>query len=91
MLPGVAAVEDRIVFDVVADVPGLAEPAVVRLVSIPVPREPALNDVHVTAGRWPTADRMDEVVASRAFAGANGLRPGDSVGAVMNGRLQRIF
>ncbi|HET9951132.1 MAG TPA: FtsX-like permease family protein [Candidatus Eisenbacteria bacterium] len=89
-LPGVAAVDDRIVFDVVADVPGLAEPAVAHLVSIRVPRAPALNDVHLTAGRWPAADRNDEVVASRAFAGANGLRPGDSVGAVMNGRWQRL-
>jgi len=88
MLPGVAAVDDRIVYDVVADVPGLAEPAVAHLVSIPVPREPALNDVHLTAGRWPAADRDDEVVASRAFAGANDLEPGDSVGVVMNGRWQ---
>lgn len=87
-LPGVAAVDDRIVFDVVADVPGLAEPAVVRLVSIPVPRAPALNEVHLTAGRWPAAGRNDEVVASRAFANANGMQPGDSVGAVMNGRWQ---
>lgn len=85
-LPGVAAVADRIVFDVVADVPGLAEPAVARLVSIPVPRVPALNEVHLTAGRWPSADHIDEVVASRAFASANDLQPGDSVGAVMNGR-----
>ncbi|HEU4333324.1 MAG TPA: FtsX-like permease family protein [Candidatus Eisenbacteria bacterium] len=89
-LPGVAAVDDRIVFDVVADVPGLAEPAVVRLVSAPVPRTPTLNDVHVTSGRWPAAGRTDEVVASRAFARANGLRLGDSVGAVLNGRWQSL-
>lgn len=89
-LPGVAAVDDRIVYDVVADVPGLAEPAVIRLVSVPVPRVPALNDLHLTAGRWPAADRADEVVASRAFAGANGLQPGDSLAAVLNGRLQRL-
>lgn len=89
-LPGVAAVEDRIVFDVVADVPRLSEPAVVRLVSVPVPRAPALNDVHLTSGRWPAAGRTDEVVASRAFARANGLRLGDSVGAVLNGRWQTL-
>jgi putative ABC transport system permease protein len=90
MLPGVAAVDDRIVFDVVADVPGLAEPAVARLVSVPVPRAPTLNDVHLTSGRWPAADRMDEVVASRAFASANKLRLGDTVGAVLNGRWQSL-
>jgi putative ABC transport system permease protein len=51
---------------------------------------PALNDVHLTAGRWPGADRYDEVVASRAFARANGLQLGDSVGAVMNGRWHSL-
>jgi putative ABC transport system permease protein len=90
MLPGVAAVDDRIVFDVVADVPGLAEPAVAHLVSVPVPRVPALNEVHLTAGRWPSADRNEEVVASRAFARANRLRPGDSIGAVLNGRWHSL-
>ncbi len=86
LIPGVAAVDARMVFEVVADVPGLPEPAVARLVSIPVPRATALNELHLTAGRWPAADRADEVVASKAFAGANGLLPGDSIGTVMNGR-----
>ncbi len=89
-IPGVATVCDRVVFDVVADVPRLAEPAVAHLVSIPVPRAPALNEVRLTAGRWPAADRADEVVASRAFAGANGLVPGDAVGAVLNGRWHTL-
>jgi putative ABC transport system permease protein len=86
VLPGVAAVDARVVFEVVADVPRLPEPAVARLVSTPVPRTPSLNDVHLTAGRWPEADRHEEVVASTAFTTANGLLPGDSIGTVMNGR-----
>jgi len=40
-LPGVTAVEPRIVVDVLLDVPGLAEPATGRLVSIPRDRRPA--------------------------------------------------
>ena len=52
---GVRAVEPRIVFDVTLDVPGLAEPAVGRLVSIPVPRAPMLNELHLFRGRWPAA------------------------------------
>ncbi|MCC6929620.1 MAG: ABC transporter permease [Gemmatimonadaceae bacterium] len=83
---GVAAVDARVVMEVVADVPRLAEPAVVRLVSIPVPRTTALNEVHLTAGRWPEPSRDDEVIASRAFATANALSLGDSVGVVLNGR-----
>lgn len=83
---GVASVDARIVADVVADVPGLAEPAVVRLVSVPVPRSIALNEVHLAEGRWPDVANDDEVVASRAFASANALSLGDSVGVVLNGR-----
>lgn len=83
---GVATVDTRVVMEVVADVPRLAEPAVVRLVSIKVPRADALNEVHLAAGRWPDASRDDEVIASRAFATANTLALGDSVGVVLNGR-----
>ncbi len=89
-IPGVAAVEPRIVVDVVADVPRLAEPAVVRLVSIPVPRASALNEVYLATGRWPSVGQADEVVASRAFAAANALAIGDSVGVVMSGRWRRL-
>ena len=85
-LRGVANVDARIVADVVADVPRLAEPAVVRLVSVPVPRTTSLNEVHLSEGRWPVPANEDEVVASRAFAAANGLALGDSIGVVLNGR-----
>lgn len=85
-IAGVGQVDARIVSDAVADVPGLAEPAVVRLVSIAVPRLPALNELHLSTGRWPAAGHDFEVVASRAFATANRLQVGDSVGVVLNGR-----
>jgi putative ABC transport system permease protein len=89
-LPGVQAVEARVVADVTLDVPGLAEPAMARLVSVPVPRRAGLNELHLRSGRWPEPGRVGEVVASAAFAAANALRPGDSVAAVLNGRWQRL-
>ena len=91
-LPGVAAAEARIVRDVLLDVPGLAEPATGRLISIPEDGEPRLNALHVRRGRWlaPRGDRRDEVLASEAFAKANGLDVGSTVGAVINGRWQRL-
>src|SRR5690349_20692268 len=42
-IPGVGAVETRIVSEVTLDVPGVAEPAAGRLVSIPAGRAPRLN------------------------------------------------
>jgi putative ABC transport system permease protein len=87
-LPGVTAVEPRIVVDVLVDVPGLPEPATGRLISIPRNRRPALNQLHLRRGRW-LAGR-DEVLVSEAFARANALEIGDTLGAVIHGRWQRL-
>ena len=89
-VPGVAAVETRIVQDVKLDVPGLAEPAIGHMVSVPDVRRPMLNELHLRAGRWNTPRRADEVLASDRFAELNGLHPGDSLSAVINGRWQRL-
>ena len=85
-IPGVATVAARVVMEVTIDVPGVAEPAVGRLVAIPVPRVPSLNEPHVLTGRWPLPDETEGVLASAAFARANRLHPGDSIGAVLHGR-----
>ena len=87
-LPGVTAAEPRIVVDVLLDVPGLPEPATGRLVSIPRDRHPALNDLYLRRGRW-IAGR-DEVMVSEAFARANGLEIGSTLGAVIHGRWERL-
>lgn len=89
-VPGVAAVHTRVVAEVTLDVPGLAEPATGRLVSVPERRVPVLNDVHLRRGRWLEPGRRDEVIASEAFADANGLELGDRIGAVLNGRWQAL-
>jgi putative ABC transport system permease protein len=89
-LPGVAAVETRIVAQVTLDVPGLAEPAIGRLIGVPERRVPILNDLHLRRGRWLEPGRRDEVLVSEAFAEANGLVPGDTLGAVLHGRWQRL-
>lgn len=89
-LPGVVAVDARIVVDAVIDVPGLAEPASGRLISLPRARQPQLNQLDLRAGRLPEAGRQGEVVVSAAFASANGLQPGATLGAVINGRWRTL-
>jgi putative ABC transport system permease protein len=49
-----------------------------------------LNDLHLRRGRWIEPERRDEVIASEAFATANHLDVGDSLGVVLNGRWQRL-
>jgi putative ABC transport system permease protein len=89
-IPGVSALQTRIVAQVTLDVPGLAEPAIGRLIAIPERRVPILNDLHLRRGRWLEPGRRDEVLVSEAFAEANQLAPGDTIGAVLHGRWQRL-
>ncbi|HSD41426.1 MAG TPA: FtsX-like permease family protein [Burkholderiales bacterium] len=89
-LPDVAVVYGRIVREVNLDVPGLAEPATGRLVSIPESGAPALNAVHLRRGRLPEPGSHGEVVASEAFAEANAIVPGTELAGVMNGRWQKL-
>jgi putative ABC transport system permease protein len=89
-IPGVAALQTRVAFDVTLDVPGLAEPATGRLLSVPEQGLPALNDVHIRRGRRIEPGRRDEVIVSEAFAQANDLEVGDSLGAILNGRWEEL-
>jgi len=89
-IPGVAQVRTRVVVQVMLDVPGLDEPASGRLVSIPDQPRPMLNGLSLRAGRYVEPQRDDEVIASEAFAAANGLKVGDGIGAVINGRWKRL-
>jgi putative ABC transport system permease protein len=89
-VPGVASVRTRVVMDVTLDLPGLDEPGTGRLVSIPERQVPVLNDLYLRRGRWILPGHPDEVLVSEAFGRANGLEPGDSIPAVLNGRWQRL-
>ena len=89
-IPGVAAVQTRVVMDVTLDVPGLEEPATGRLVSVPEHRAPMLNDLFLREGRYIEPGQRGEVLISEAFAGANRLGVGDAISAVMNGKWERL-
>ena len=85
-IPGVVTVSTRVVADVTLDVPGMAEPATGRLISLPERGRPLLNDVYLRRGRWVDPTRPDEVLASEIFCEAHGFGPGDRVAAIINGR-----
>lgn len=89
-LPGVSALEPRVVADVTLDVPGLDAPAIGHLVGLPEGRRPGVNDLVLRRGRWPDPTRDDEVLASEPFVDANAFRIGATVGAVINGRARRL-
>ena len=89
-LPGVAQVRTRVVADVTLDVPGLAEPATGRMVSIPERQSAMINDLYLRRGRYIEAAHPDEVLLSEVFAQANKLDVGDKLGAILNGRWREL-
>jgi putative ABC transport system permease protein len=90
-LPGVATVEPRVAVDVTLDLPGLTEPATGHIVSLPEDGGPQkLNRVFLRSGRFPRTDDRREVVLGETFANENGLSPGDSLVAVINGHRETL-
>lgn len=89
-LPGVQAVETRIVHRAVLDIAGFEEPVIGELVSVPEVGAPRLNQLAMRQGRYPRPDAVDEVVLSEPFAKASHLKVGSSLRAIMNGRRREL-
>ncbi len=89
-IPGVAAVETRLVYNVLLDVPGMSEPATARLISVPDSGQLDLNKLYISRGRMIEPTNFGEVVVSEMFAEAHGFVPGDHVNAIINGKLQKL-
>jgi putative ABC transport system permease protein len=89
-IPGVARVQTRIVEQVTLDMPGLAEPAVGRLISRAEREAAPLNDLYLRSGRLLAPGRNREVLVGEGFALAHGLEPGARVTAILNGRLDEL-
>lgn len=80
--PGVAAVRARTVTDVAADVPGVAEPAVLRVVTMP--REGTIGGVLIRRGTPPIGP--DEILINEVFAEATHLEFGAELTATIHGQ-----
>ena len=88
-IPGVATVQTGIALQVTLDVPGLDLPAVGLLNSVPEHGAPVLNQVYLRSGRLPVGrTTRHELAVGEAFADVHGLRPGDTISAVLNGTKQ---
>lgn len=88
--PGVAAVETRISGFALLDLSRIVEPVSARLISLPRQGRPHVNDLVLTAGRWPDPAHAEETLINEAFATAVGLKPGATIDAVIHGHRQRL-
>jgi putative ABC transport system permease protein len=89
-IPGVNLVETRVAADVKLDITGYNDPVTARLVSVPDNGRPLLNRLYLRTGRMVDPSKDNEVIVSEAFAQAHRFRPGDSFGAVINGRWRTL-
>lgn len=89
-IDGVARVQTRITAYVTLDVADMQEPARGLLISIPERHAPTLNGLHMRMGRSVRPGNPNEVVLNEPFAEAHGLKPGDHLSAVINGRKRRL-
>jgi putative ABC transport system permease protein len=89
-IPGVDAVETRVVASASLDIPDFPDPVRAQLVSIPEEGTPLLNRVFLRKGRMVEPRRDDEVVVSEPFADAHRFAPGDSFAAIINGKRKHL-
>ncbi len=89
-LPGVASVSSRIVENVMVPIADEPDPVTGRMISIPDRGEPDLNRLYLRAGRLPDARAGDEVVVLEQFASAIGLKLGQRLPVVIDGRCRSL-
>lgn len=87
-VPGVAAVEPRIVRDVIVDLPASNLPVSARMVSLVHAGDESLARLHLRRGTAPQPGDVGSAAINEAFAEANGMKPGGDIRVVLNGRVQ---
>lgn len=89
-IPGVELVQTRISAEVAVPIPGMARTAYARLLSVPPSGNTATNVLHLRMGRLPEPGTEEEVAVLESFADAHGIRPGQGLPAVINGKLRDL-
>lgn len=89
-ISGVSQTETRIIYDVILNLPDLAEPASGRFISLPDKNAPLLNQLYLRQGRWIDATQNNEILVNESFAQAHHLKPGDHIKALLQRHLQDL-
>jgi putative ABC transport system permease protein len=87
-IAGVAAIEPRIVRDVIVDWPATSLPVSARMVSLSHAGDETLARLHLRTGTTPEPGDARAAAINEAFAEANGLKPGDDIRVLLNGKVE---
>lgn len=89
-IAGVAAVQPRIVRDVIVDWPSSPLPVSARLVSLARGGEEALSRLHMRRGAAPAPGDTRTAAVNEAFAEAHGIGPDAALRVLLNGRVRTL-
>lgn len=89
-IAGVAAVQPRIVRDVIVDWPASPLPVSARLVSLTRGGEEALSRLHMRRGAAPAPGDTRTAAVNEAFAEAHGIGPDAALRVLLNGRVRTL-
>src|SRR5687768_7081842 len=89
-IPGVVEVDTRVVRDTQLSIPGVVPPMIARLIGEDFRHPAGVNRVTLRSGRWPAPGARGEVVVNQRFLEARGLKLGDRMNVLLNGKLERL-
>lgn len=89
-IPGVANVQTRLTGMGLIDVESRDIPVSAQILSLPTHELRHLNEIRLTAGRKPDANKAEEIVLLDSFATAHNILPGDQISVTLNG-TRRTF
>lgn len=89
-IPGVAQLQTRVVQDVQLDMPGVTQPLSGRVIGLAADHDSAMGRLTLRSGQWIGRDDGEQVLINQRFAEARGVRPGDTISALLNGKLQKL-
>ncbi len=90
-IPGVTELEATVRFDVLLDLPGVAEPLTGRMIALPEQGLPRMNRLTLMRGAWIDAPGSNQALVNETFATAHGLAPGSRVDALFNGKRESLL
>lgn len=89
-IPGVAQVATRVQQEVQLDIPGVAQPVSGRIIGLSADPGVGMGRLVLRRGQWLARSGSNEVLVNERFAQARNLAPGDTIYALLNGKLQRL-
>jgi putative ABC transport system permease protein len=92
-LPGVAVLQTTLEHDVQIELPNIPDPVVGRLIGLQANEVARLNKVVIRSGRMIETGRgaQLEALVSEGFAKGRNIRPGDRLGALVNGKRETLL